>query len=60
MLIAYIFKNNSNRKANQGRGNVNKRGAHLETSQNNIVKYTFEGNPRFRLYFLLGLSSLSF
>lgn len=39
---------------------MNKRGAHLETSQVNIVKYTFEGNPRFRLHFLLGLSSLSF
>lgn len=37
---------------------MNKRGAHLEGSQVNIVKYTFEGNPRFRLHFLLGLSSL--
>lgn len=24
---------------------MNKRGAHLEGSQVNIVKYTFEGNP---------------
>ena len=36
------------------------KGAHLEGSQVNIVKYTFDGNPRFRLHFLLGLSSLSF
>lgn len=47
-----------NKKANKEEIEI--RTAHLKTSQVTVVKYTFEGNPRFRLYFLSGFSSLSF
>lgn len=58
-LITYTFKSNSKKEKEKARENTSKRGTHLETSQVNIMKYTYEGNPHFWLYFLSGLSFLS-